>query len=260
MIASAQSSSIALLPGFGEKLLGHVVIGLKVVHAELDGVESAQPFGHAVITDRRVHLVHPLAAPDDDPEPVREARHDLQRGGARRRHYHVAGHLAGIVQSRVIEAADGQRVEPFGCRRACRPDDAGRDNRFVGPVLDVRERAVAGLQRRDVNFGAGELYVARHVGKHPVVGGRADRIQVHQLQRAVVCHFNSSVSTPNTSRARSGETRPLRTSARTSSGSRSRESPPAWASASPPSLEAARRQHAGNPPQHTLVPNASLPY
>ena len=32
-----------------------------------------------------VHLVHPLAAPDDDPEPVREARRDLQRGRARRR-------------------------------------------------------------------------------------------------------------------------------------------------------------------------------
>ena len=177
------------LPGFGETSLGHVVVGLEVVHAELDGVESAQPLGHAVVADRSVHLVHPLAAPNDDPEPVREARRDLQRRRARRRHDHVAGHLAGIVQCRVIEAADGQCVEPFRRRRACRPDDAGRDHRFIGSVLDVRECAVAGLQRRDVNFGAGELYVARHVGKHPVVIGRADRIQVHQLQRAVVFHL-----------------------------------------------------------------------
>ena len=121
---------------------------MKVVHAELHRVESAQPLGHAVVADRRIHLVHPLAAPDDDPEPVREARRGLQRGRARRRHYHVAGHLAGVMQSRVVEAADGKGVEPLRGRRA---------GHRPMPVATTRRRGHLGLQSHAVY----EMHMAR---------------------------------------------------------------------------------------------------
>ena len=42
-----------LLPGCRETPLGHVVVGLKVPHAELDRAEAAQTLGHAVVADGR---------------------------------------------------------------------------------------------------------------------------------------------------------------------------------------------------------------
>ena len=114
---------------------------------------------------------------------------DLQRG-AERRLYHVARHLAGFEQGGVLQAADGQRVEPFRRAAACAAlNDASGDERFVGAVLDVRERGGGGLHRGDVHLGAGKLHGARHAGEHLVIIGRANRIQVHQFRRVAVCHF-----------------------------------------------------------------------
>ena len=95
-----------------------------------------------------MHLVHPFAAADDDAEAVGQAGRDLAGGDAGRRHDHVAGNLARIVQRRVVEAADRQRVKAFARRRANGANDAARHHRLVGAELDMREAALAFRQRR----------------------------------------------------------------------------------------------------------------